>query len=71
MATGIRRTGDFCWINMLTPNPAKAREFFAKLLDWTYVGDAGDRPSHPGRRSRYRRPVRPRESADAARERRR
>ena len=32
MTTGVRRTGDFCWINMLTPNPAKAREFFAKLL---------------------------------------
>jgi predicted enzyme related to lactoylglutathione lyase len=37
MTTGIRKTGEFCWINMLTPEPAKAREFFGKLLGWTYV----------------------------------
>ena len=36
MATGIRKTGEFCWINMLTPQPAEAREFFGKLLGWTY-----------------------------------
>ncbi|MFO1324351.1 MAG: VOC family protein [Burkholderiales bacterium] len=37
MTTGIRKTGEFCWFNMLTPQPAKAREFFASLLRWTYV----------------------------------
>jgi uncharacterized protein len=36
MATGIRKAGDFCWINILTPEPAEAMEFFAKVLDWTY-----------------------------------
>jgi predicted enzyme related to lactoylglutathione lyase len=37
MATGTRKTGEFCWINMLTPQPAEARAFFGKLLGWTYV----------------------------------
>lgn len=37
MATGIRKTGEFCWINMLTPQPDAAREFYARLLGWTYV----------------------------------
>lgn len=37
MTTGARRTGDFCWINILTPQPARAREFFAALFGWTYV----------------------------------
>jgi hypothetical protein len=37
VTTGIRATSDFCWINMLTPEPGRAREFFGKLLDWTYV----------------------------------
>jgi predicted enzyme related to lactoylglutathione lyase len=37
MATGTRKTGDFCWINMLTPQPAEARAFFGQLLGWTYV----------------------------------
>ena len=37
MTTGTRKTGEFCWINMLTPQPAEAREFFGKLLGWTYV----------------------------------
>jgi predicted enzyme related to lactoylglutathione lyase/uncharacterized protein YndB with AHSA1/START domain len=32
----IRKPGEFCWINMLTPQPDEAREFFAKLLGWTY-----------------------------------
>src|SRR5437763_1162467 len=36
MTTGIRKTGDFCWINMLTPQPAEARAFFGPLLGWTY-----------------------------------
>ena len=36
MATGTRKTGEFCWINMLTPQPAEARAFFGQILDWTY-----------------------------------
>lgn len=37
MTTGTRKPGDFCWINMLTPQPAEARAFFGKLLGWTYI----------------------------------
>jgi predicted enzyme related to lactoylglutathione lyase len=36
MATGIRRAGDFCWINIVTPEPAEAMGFFAKVLGWTF-----------------------------------
>jgi len=35
--TGLRKPGEFCWFNMLTPKPAQAREFFGALLGWTYV----------------------------------
>ena len=31
-----RRPGEFCWINMLTPEPEQARGFFGSLLGWTY-----------------------------------
>src|SRR4051812_4610175 len=41
MATGTRNIGDFCWINMLTPEPAEAREFFGRILGWTYFEMAG------------------------------
>ncbi len=37
MATRTRKSGEFCWVNMLTPQPAEARAFFGKLLGWTYV----------------------------------
>jgi predicted enzyme related to lactoylglutathione lyase len=37
MTTGIRKPGEFCWINMLTQQPAEARAFFTKLFGWTYV----------------------------------
>lgn len=37
MQATIRPVGQFCWINMLTPDPAAAREFFATLLGWTYA----------------------------------
>ncbi|MBL0169903.1 MAG: VOC family protein [Gemmatimonadaceae bacterium] len=37
MTTGARKTGDFCWINILTPHPGAAREFFGALLGWTYL----------------------------------
>lgn len=36
MATGTRKAGDFCWINMLTPRPAEAMGFFGRVLGWTY-----------------------------------
>ncbi|MFO1315610.1 MAG: VOC family protein [Burkholderiales bacterium] len=37
MATGIRKAGEFCWINVLTSQPEAARAFFSRLLGWTYV----------------------------------
>ncbi|MCC6868829.1 MAG: VOC family protein [Burkholderiales bacterium] len=37
MASGIRRMGEFCWINVLTPEPKAARDFFGKLLGWRYA----------------------------------
>jgi uncharacterized protein len=36
MTTGMRKTGEFCWFNMLTPGPADARAFFGELLGWTF-----------------------------------
>jgi len=36
MTIGLRKTGEFCWINMMTPRPAEARSFFGQLLGWTY-----------------------------------
>jgi predicted enzyme related to lactoylglutathione lyase len=36
MPSGTRKPGEFCWINMITPQPAQAREFYAKLLGWAY-----------------------------------
>jgi predicted enzyme related to lactoylglutathione lyase len=36
MTHRFRHPGEFCWINMLTPAPDQAREFFSKLLDWDY-----------------------------------
>ncbi len=36
MATGIREAGDFCWINIVTPEPAGAMDFFARVLGWTF-----------------------------------
>lgn len=37
MRAGLRQPGEFCWFNMLTPEPARAREFFGQLLGWTFV----------------------------------
>jgi predicted enzyme related to lactoylglutathione lyase len=37
MPKGTRKTGEFCWFNMLTPQPAAARAFFGRLLGWTYA----------------------------------
>ena len=36
MPRRVRNAGEFCWINMLTPDPDAARDFFAKLFGWTY-----------------------------------
>jgi uncharacterized protein len=36
MVKGLRKSGEFCWTNMLTPQPEKARAFFGELLGWTY-----------------------------------
>ncbi len=41
MTTGTRRTGEFCWINILTAQPAAACDFFGKLLGWMYVETPG------------------------------
>jgi predicted enzyme related to lactoylglutathione lyase len=32
----MRKPGDFCWINMLTPNPKESLDFYGKLLGWTF-----------------------------------
>lgn len=37
MSMGTRKPGEFCWINMLTPQPEQARAFFGALFGWTYV----------------------------------
>jgi hypothetical protein len=34
MATGMRKAGEFCSTNKLTPRPAEAREFLGRLLGW-------------------------------------
>ncbi|MFO0825842.1 MAG: VOC family protein [Gemmataceae bacterium] len=33
---GDRKPGQFCWINMLTPQPAESRDFYTQLFGWTY-----------------------------------
>jgi len=37
----FRKPGEFCWINILTPDPAKAQKFFSDLLGWTWVDMPG------------------------------
>jgi predicted enzyme related to lactoylglutathione lyase len=37
MTTGLRQDNDFCWVNMITPQPAEARRFFGELFGWSYV----------------------------------
>lgn len=41
MTKGTRKPGEFCWINLMTPKPAEACEFFGKILGWTYFDMAG------------------------------
>lgn len=44
MTTGTRKTHDFCWINVMTPEAERARAFFGRLFGWTY----GEMPGVPG-----------------------
>lgn len=44
MTTGLRRTHDFCWINLMTHDAEGARAYFASLFGWTY----GEMPGVPG-----------------------
>jgi predicted enzyme related to lactoylglutathione lyase len=37
VATGVRKAGEFCFFNMLTPRPKEACEFFGALLGWTFT----------------------------------
>lgn len=32
-----RDPGEFCWINVLTPDPKHARQFFAAILGWSFA----------------------------------
>ena len=36
MAKGTRKPGEFCWINILTADPDLLRDFFGRLLGWTW-----------------------------------
>jgi hypothetical protein len=44
MTTGSRKTHDFCWINLMTPEAERAKAFFGTLFGWTY----GEMPGVPG-----------------------
>jgi len=44
MTVGIRKTHDFCWINVMSPDVGRARAFFGKLLGWSF----GEMPDVPG-----------------------
>jgi predicted enzyme related to lactoylglutathione lyase len=41
MGTGVRKAGEFCWINLLTPNVAESKAWFSKVLGWTYADLSG------------------------------
>ena len=41
MGSGARKAGEFCWINVLTPNPAESKAWFSEILGWTYSDLAG------------------------------
>lgn len=36
MPTRLREPGEFCWINILTPDVEAAKAFFSALLGWTF-----------------------------------
>lgn len=35
MRSGMRKPGEFCWINILSPRPEEACAFFSTVLGWT------------------------------------
>lgn len=37
MASGVRKNGEFCWVNILSPKHKEARTFFSELFGWTYM----------------------------------
>ena len=41
MAVGVRKAGEFCWINILSGRPKEAQSFFAKVLGWTFTEMTG------------------------------
>ncbi|MEO7610820.1 MAG: VOC family protein, partial [Gemmatimonadales bacterium] len=41
MTTGARESGEFCWINMITPQPDEARAFYQRIFGWTYTEAPG------------------------------
>jgi predicted enzyme related to lactoylglutathione lyase len=41
MGTGVRKAGEFCWINVLTSNTAESKAWFSKVLGWTYADLSG------------------------------
>ncbi len=36
MTPRIRKSGEFCWTNMITPDPKAALEYFTAVLGWSY-----------------------------------
>ncbi len=36
MTAGVRKPGEFCWINILTRKPSEEKAFFAGVLGWTF-----------------------------------
>lgn len=44
MTTGIRKTHDFCFLNLMTNDAKRAKAFFSELLGWGY----GEMPGIPG-----------------------
>ena len=38
------KNGEFCWNDLRTNDVKKAKEFYAKLLGWTYEDVLGDKP---------------------------
>jgi predicted enzyme related to lactoylglutathione lyase len=36
MATRFRKPGEFCWVNIVTPRPVEAMDFFGRVLGWTF-----------------------------------
>lgn len=44
MSVGYRKTHDFTWINVMTPQVGKARDFFGELLGWSF----DEMPGVPG-----------------------